>query len=73
MAKKDDIKTFSLRNACLDSDKFENILKALKTTKSEIQVGNLKLLISGRFILGIHFCDLHYILLLIVDDQYEPE
>lgn len=71
MAKKDDIKTFSLRNACLDSDKFENILKALKTAKSEIQVGNLKLLISGRFILGIH--DLHYILLLIVDDQYEPE
>lgn len=41
LAKKDDIKTFSLRNACLDSDKFESILKAMKTTKSEIKVGNL--------------------------------
>uniref|UniRef100_K1QC77 DUF4590 domain-containing protein n=1 Tax=Magallana gigas TaxID=29159 RepID=K1QC77_MAGGI len=43
LAKKDDIKTFSLRNACLDSDKFENILKALKTTKSEIQMINMNL------------------------------
>lgn len=43
LAKKDDIKTFSFRNACLDSDKFENILKALKTTKSEIQMINMNL------------------------------
>lgn len=73
LGKKDDIKTFSLRNACLDSEHFENIQKALKTTKSEIQVSNIELLISKRFILGVHLCGLHYILLLIADDQFEPE
>lgn len=73
LGKKDDIKTFSLRNACLDSENFENIQKALKTTKSEIQVSNIELLISKRFILGVHLCGLHYILLLIADDQFEPE
>lgn len=73
LGKKDDIKTFSLRNACLDSENFENIQKALKRTKSEIQVSNIELLISKRFILGVHLCDLHYILLLIADDQFEPE
>lgn len=41
LTEKEDVKTFSLRNANLDCDKFENIISALKRTKSEIQVGKM--------------------------------
>nr|XP_022321734.1 glutamate-rich protein 3-like isoform X9 [Crassostrea virginica] len=43
LTEKENVKTFSLRNANLDCDKFEKIVSALKRTKSEIQMVNLNL------------------------------